>query len=328
MAFAQTPTVRQWWDVGDEVWIAVPAALGAAASYGAAGVLQHRATHRAPERPPLRPRLLLDLLRLGAFRTGALVGVLGFALQVVALRFGPLSLVQPILVTGVLFYLGIAWISGYRRPDLWLLLGAVLTLAGLCGFLVAARPGPGSSDLHPSDAFLLGLVLAVVVAACLAVSSRVSHEARAVPLAAATAVLFGVTAGLVSSLASSPAADVWQRWELYALIVVGPTGFLLSQNAYQTGQYGSVALAVMTVGDPLVAIGIGVIWLGQTLATGPLSSTVQVVALCLVTAGIAVLAERAQSLAEHIRAVSRQPSRMPPIERCVLCAMRVGSGKQ
>lgn len=296
-----------------DVWIAIPAALCAALSYGSAGVLQHRATHQAPERPPLRPRLLLDLIGLRAFRSGAVLAALGFILQVVALRFGPLTLVQPILVTGLLFYLGIASAMRKQWPDHWLLLGAVMTLLGLSGFLLAAEPKPGTGSLDSDDAFPLGLALAAAVAVCLAVSSRLGHEARTVPLAAATAVFYGVTAGLISSLVSVSSSDggvIWQKWELYAVIVVGPMGFLLSQNAYQTGLYGSVALAIMTVGDPLVSIGIGVLWLDERIDTGAVSAALQGIALTLMTAGVVVLAARAQSLAERLQ--SGQVREAPP----------------
>ena len=46
---------------GELLFIAVPAAMGAAMSFGVTGPLQNRATKRVPSREALRPSLLVDL---------------------------------------------------------------------------------------------------------------------------------------------------------------------------------------------------------------------------------------------------------------------------
>lgn len=103
--------------------VAVPAAVLAVACFGSAGYLQHRATHKAVVHKPLEPGLLADLIKRTELRVSVLLGAFGFLFPIVALRYRPLILVQPLLVTGVLFYLPIA-------P----------ALAGLSVFLVVARP--------------------------------------------------------------------------------------------------------------------------------------------------------------------------------------------
>ncbi|MGN6129843.1 MAG: DMT family transporter [Nocardioidaceae bacterium] len=288
--------------------IAVPAAVAAAAAFGGAGVLQHRATHQAPERPALSPFLLLDLVKLNAFRSGVILGALGFCLQVVALRYGPLGLVQPLLVTGVLFYLFFGAAYAHRHVDRGLVAGTMMSIAGLTAFLVVSRPVPGHGQFGSAAALPLGLGLVCVVVVCLLVASRVRKEMRSLPLAVATAVFYGVTAGLVRSIAEGGVG--WQmthRWELYALIVVGPTGFLLNQNAFQQGSVGSLALGTITVGDPLVAIGIGVAWFGELVATGPWHILGEVLALAVMVGGVFLLAARAQRLTERMEAERAVP---------------------
>lgn len=291
--------------------VSVAAAVAAAACFGTAGVLQHQATHETRLRRPLEPGLLADLVRLRSFRVSVVLGALGFASQVVALRYGPLILVQPLLVTGVLFYLVVASAMHHRRPDRALMLASLVVLGGLSAFLVVARPSGGADTFTGLAALPLGIALVGVVMACALAAAWMRDELRSLPLAVATAVCYGVTAGLVRSLTSqSFDTSLLTHWELYAAAVVGPAGFLLNQNAYQSGRVGSLALAIITVGDPLVAIGVGITWLGETLRTGPGPVVGQVVALGVLAFGVVLLARRARAVAERLQEAGVFPARI------------------
>src|SRR5699024_8760264 len=127
--------------------------------------------------------------------------------------------VQPILITGVLFYLGFAAALRRSAPDAGLVVGALLALAGLSAFLVIARPSTSDARFAGSAALPLGLGLIVVVAVCLFATSRLRHEFKAVPTAVATAVCYGVTAGLVRSLVTDVGVGIFGQWQLYAIAV-------------------------------------------------------------------------------------------------------------
>lgn len=285
-----------------DLFIGVPAAIAAAAAFGLAGYLQHGAARKTTNHGALRPRLLLDLVRFKQFKWSIVLSGAGFGLQVLALRFAPLSVVQPLLVTGVLFYLGFAALARHHRIDRGLMLGALMALAGLSLFLLVARPSEGDAQFQGSAALPLGLVLVGVVLACVALASRLSDELRALPLAVATGVFYGVTAALVRSLLATVSwSTLFTHWQLYAVIIVAPAGFLLNQNAFQVGSLGAVAVATITIGDPIVAIGAGVAWLGETLGGGPLSTLVEVFALMVMAVGVAVLTRRSQQIADKIR---------------------------
>jgi drug/metabolite transporter (DMT)-like permease len=293
--------------------VAVVAAIGAALCFGAAGVLQQAATHRIPERPALSPAILVDLITIPSFGLGVLLGAAGFALQVTALSFGALIVVQPLLVTGVLFYLLFAARIRRVNPDPGLLLGVLITLAGLSAFLVLARPSGGGGQIAVQDALPLGVGLVVIVLFCVGLASRISSERRTLPLAGATAVCYGVTAGLVRSLTTTGLdASVWRQWELYAVVLIGPAGFLLNQNAFQKGTVGSLALGIITVGDPLVSIAVGVVWLGEVLTAGAAAVVGQVVALAVLVAGVFVVCTRAQKVAEELQRASKHTEEALP----------------
>lgn len=285
------------------VWLAVGAAIAGAASFGTAGLLQKSASSQAPKEKTLRPQLLVELMRIRPFRWSVVLSILGFALQATALRFGPLGLVQPILVTGVLFYLGAAAVSQHRLPDPKLVGAAVLTTVGLAAFLLSADPGHGhgpSGARNTVGGIWVGAVLLGILVACL-ITAGLVRRYRAIPLAAASAICFGSTASLARSLLDAAnLQSPFGQWQLYAIIVLGPAGFLLNQNAFQAGRAGSVAVALITVGDPIVAITIGAAWLDEPLSSGTLRLAIDAAALVAITAGIVLLNVRAEAVSREV----------------------------
>ena len=76
--------------------VAVTAALLAAVAFAVAAVLQQAAASSVPDKQSLHPSLFLSLVRRPAWLAGAALDVASFAIQGVALAFGPLTLVQPL----------------------------------------------------------------------------------------------------------------------------------------------------------------------------------------------------------------------------------------
>lgn len=278
----------------ENLWVAVPAALGSAVSFGFTGALQHVATTRVKERPALRPALLLDLAREPIWLGSLVANLCGTGLQLVALDTGPLVLIEPLLVSGLLFAVLIRSLLGRRLPPSRVVLGASLCGAGLAVFSLLARPSGGAAYLSLGSALPLAIGLGVVLLACLAVASRYRGDRRAYALAAGAGVLFGVTAGLaklaLGQLTAHGLLSVLRDWPVYAVVVLGPTGFLLNQNAFQATRNMAPPLAIITVTDPLVSIGVGVLWLGEDLQPGPGPVLGQVFALLGLIAGVWLLA--------------------------------------
>ncbi|MGH3490309.1 MAG: DMT family transporter [Actinopolymorphaceae bacterium] len=290
------------------VAIAVPLAICAAASFGAAAALQQRAARRVPEAGLTSTRLLRDLLRQEGFIPSIGLAAMGFVLQGMALAFGPLALVQPLLITGALFFIGFACYLDRRPVDVVLVLAATLALAGLTAFILVARPETGSARFDTDGALPFALGLAVVVGVCLVLATRLSGDSRVLPLAVATAVCYGVSAGLLRSLASEFDGDLFAmagKWQLYALAVVGVAGFSLNQQAYQKGLLGTLAVATITVGDPAVSIGVGLAWLGESIRGGPAATVGEVLSLLTVAAGILLISARSQRLIQRRREQER-----------------------
>lgn len=278
--------------------VAVPAAVVGAALMGLASAAQGQAAHEVPEGKTLHPGLLVALAHRPLWLVGIAATIGGLLLQVLALGFGPLLLVQPLLVTALPFAAVFsAWLTR-RRPDGVVVLGALVCVAGLSAFLALARP-TGSSNELVSGVGPLAVVLGLVALLGLGLSSVLRGPGRVLGLALATGVFYGVTAGLMKVVAGQLRegwAVPFTQWALYTVCIVGPIGFLLSQNAFQQGQMISPALAVITTVDPLVGVAIGIGWMGESAASGAGVLAGELVAAAVIVAGIVVLSHRSSHL--------------------------------
>lgn len=308
---------------GVSLAIAVPAAVVGAACMGLASAAQARATKQVPISKTLHPRLFVDLARRPLWLIGIGATIAGLGLQVVALGFGPLILVQPLLVTALPFAGFFASFLAHRRFDRVMVFGAFTCVAGLSAFLLLAQPTGGTDHLIQSAPLArLALALGVFAVAGLVVSMTARGPARVLGLAGATGVFYGLTAGLMKVVAGElregPSVP-FEHWTLYAVCVVGPIGFLLSQNTFQQGTMVSPALAVITTVDPLVGVAIGVWWLGESAANGAGVLAGELVAALVIVLGIAILSRRADHLA-----VSATTVTAPQQESTSVAAEHVG----
>jgi drug/metabolite transporter (DMT)-like permease len=279
------------------------AAIAAALVFGAASVADQRSTKRVKRRGPLSPRIFVDLARQPLWLVSIVGTVVGFALQVVALRFGPLALVEPLLICDLIFAV---LINCYLR-NRWdgPLLGGVLAAAvGVAGFLAIARPTNGNSTVSFIVVLPLGAGLAAAVIGCLAVAAR-SETLRPLALALACGINYGVAAFLVKLVVSDVSGGLvglLTDWPIYALAVVGPLGFLLNENAFQQGTLIAPVLSIITVCDPLISIALAALWLDEKLNSTPAGIAGEVISLLLMVAGIVIVAHRAPQVSAPGRA--------------------------
>ena len=284
--------------------VAVASALGAALLLGIASVADQRSTKRVESRQAMSPRILLDLARQPLWLTAVGTNVAGFALQVVALDFGSLALVEPLLVCDLVFAVLIArYLARSGRPPVsprrtaGILAGVGAATAGVAGFLVIGQPSDGHPDVSVSVGVLVPLAvgLVVITGGCLAVANR-NRNLRPLALALACGVSYGVAAfavKLVTSEFGGGPGQVFTHWPIYLVAVVGPAGYILNQDAFQQGRFLAPVQAIITTADPVISIGLGVVWLGVRLHSGPADVFGEVASLMLMVAGIVLTARHA-----------------------------------
>jgi drug/metabolite transporter (DMT)-like permease len=251
---------------------AVPLALGAAAAFAVANVTQMRAARRVSAPPGVNPRLLARLVRNRAWLTGLAASVVGYCLQAIALFIAPVLLVQPLIVTGLLFALPLAAaLSGVRlhRRE-WA--GVGLVAAGITAFVVVGRPTGEATNLAGSSWLAITASIVVIVALLVVVAESRQHQPmlRASTLAAAASVCFGLLSVLTKVVGHQfrdhgiGALALAQPW---LLAVAAITGLLLQQTAFRIAPL-SVSLPVLDVGEPLVASLLAALALGETIGLG------------------------------------------------------------
>ncbi|SUE14183.1 Uncharacterised protein [Rhodococcus gordoniae] len=259
--------------------VAVLCALAAAALVAVGSIAQQSSAAAVPD----TDSLVGSLLRSPRWWAGILGDGGSYLLQVVALAFGSVLLVQPLLVASLLFALPLAAATTGRRVTrtTWLLAGALC--AALAVFLLVGNPTAGSGDPSAAHwALPLGAVLAVTAAAvALAV---LSPRLRALSFGIAAGILYGVTSAFtkhVTDLAEHGIGQLLGSWQTWTLVAAGAAAIYLQQRAFQAGTL-TASLPALTVGEPLAAIVLGTTVLGEHLrADGP--------ALILVGAAVAVM---------------------------------------
>ncbi len=245
--------------------VAAGLALVSAALFAVAAAAQQRAAQQVPDEHTRGLRLILVLLRRPLWWVGTFGDLGGYAAQAAALGVGSLLLVQPLLVTTLLFALPLAAWWGGRRLSRVDTTWAVLLAIALALFVVVAEPTAGVNRAPIAAWLPAAAVLGVVLAVCLAVAAARRGTARALLLAAATALAYGVTAALtkavVSLLDDGPVA-LLTAWETPGLVVAGVGGTVLSQSAFQAGGLAA-SLPIITAGEPVVAVVLGMAVLGE-----------------------------------------------------------------
>lgn len=253
--------------------------LGAALSFAVSTTLKHVSAEEVPEVSELRPNVLMRFVHATLshplWLAGMVADVGGLTLQVLALHYGALAVVQPLLVSGLVFSLLM------RRRERWHLsshevLWALVLVACLIGFLSlsgTAKPQPhhGADRLPAVIAAVVGVVIAL---ACIVLARRLRPAASSSALMGiAVGVVYAASAALlkgVSDVAVNGPLAVIECWQLYAVIVVGGIGLMLNQLAFQSGPLTASLPAIATV-DPLLSIVVGVLIYDEHIHRGPLA---------------------------------------------------------
>ena len=266
----------------------VVAAIGSALLYAVAAVCQQRAAAAQPMERSLRLSLLIHLLTRPLWLAGLVCDVGGFLLQFWALDHGSLVLVQPLLVSGLLFALPLgALVSNakMRRQD-WV--GALLTVSGLAIFLLVAQPDEGRPDASPLAWAILVPSILAVSGMMIFVAQRSTAARRAGLLAAAAGTLYGLTAALTKACANlldNGLKHLLSSWKPYALLTFGITGTVVDQSSYQAGPL-NWSLPILTIADPLVSIAIGAFVLGEGINVEGIAPLVEAAALVMMSVGV------------------------------------------
>jgi len=273
-------------------------ALGGAVLLAFGASLQHRgvadvrARVRDTARGSLQPVAALDLVRTRVWLAGILVTGLGMALNLVALRIAPLIVVQPLGVFAVIVAAVLDARSESRRIRPLAALGIALAVLGVGTFVTSATLTARNRAVSDVD---LAEILSTLGFAVVPLAAAVLLFARRFP--AVTSVLTaGILAGFVVTLAKAVIIRVtlgnfgWATWlGTFALLLVGVAAVYFTQRAYASGPV-HVIVAGLTIVDPVVAVGLGVLSLGEAARTPAWAVAMYIVSGAIAVLGVVLLA--------------------------------------
>jgi hypothetical protein len=295
--------------------VATLAALAAAALFAVAAAVQHRSAGLVSDADVGRTVGLAGFvsktLRHPLWIAGSLADIAGLGLHALALRDGPLALVQPLLVSGVVFALPLRQLLEHRRPRRQELAWAAALALGLVLFLTISTPTNAAQQ--PPDPIPTVISVALIglgILACWLVGRRATGPTAAVVLGAGAGLAFAGAAGLLKEsmdILDQGVGTLFTTWPLYALIVVGAIGLLLNQLAYQAGPL-RYSLPTITTVDPVISLVVAVAVFDERFRGAPPYLLGEAVGLGLVVAA-AVALTRSDPLGSPEPAAGAAPPR-------------------
>ncbi|MGY1581946.1 DMT family transporter [Streptomyces sp. MN13] len=263
--------------------LSVLLSIVSAVAYAGGAIVQEHVAASSPgeQYAPLR--------RAGWWAAVALNG-LGGLLHVVALAYGPLSVVQPLGALTIVFALPMAALFVGRKAGATAWRGAIMATVGLAGLLSLVGTSDAQSLGGPQQVAVFTATAVAVTALMIAGRAAHRHPAvRAMLLATASGIAFGMSSVFTKTVAVDWTGGVsaGDLPPLAAIGVLATAGLLLSQASYR-GAGLAAPLATLTVVNPVVAAAVGITMFGETFRYGT-TGTVLALGCGVVAAGGLIL---------------------------------------
>jgi uncharacterized membrane protein len=203
---------------------------------------------------------------------GLLAQILGVVLQAAALDRGRVAIIQPLLVTTIIWAMPLGYFLTHQTIVRRHIVGAALVVVGLAIFASVGDPAGGVDNAPTSEWIAAFLLLAAICGGLLLFGRRGGLSARAAVFGATAGILYGISATLMKPVVEELHADglggVLTDWELWVMAVAGLVGFYLQQVSLATGRLVP-SVATVSVANPVVSVLLGVLVLEERLDQPP-----------------------------------------------------------
>jgi hypothetical protein len=257
------------------------------------------------------PSSLLNLARQKWWLLGTFALLCGYAFQAVALANGRLAVIQPLLVTTIVFALPLGYLLTDQVIHRREVVGAAVVVLGLAGFTVIGEAAEGNDNAPAREWAVAVLVFSLIAGALLVAGGRGGVLRKAALYGASAGVLFGLSAALckptVEILGDDGAAAVLESWELYAFAAAGILAFVIQQVSLATGKLAA-SVATVSVCNPIVGILIGTLLLDERLAEPTWHKVVAYSALGVALVGAVLISMSTEGAKEESGALAPAPA--------------------
>lgn len=219
-------------------------------------------------RGSLSLKQIASLLLKPRWLSGTAFMALGIALQLAALSLAPLIVVQPVGAIALV----ITSLLNARATKTKLNRGTIIAIAlctlGIAAFVAMASGVANETILNDDRLREVLSVLGVILVAFIVLFFTVGKHAKALTYVVGAGVLYGFVATLAKVVIQRTYQAQFEWLTVFCLIaLVGAVllGSWFVQNAYSSGP-PDLVIAGLTVIDPLVAVSIGIVILGEATA--------------------------------------------------------------
>lgn len=252
--------------------VAALLALAAAVCFALAATLWQKAALDLEGVSFRRPLSFLVLVGQWMWLLGLLMQIVGVALQAAALDRGRVSIIQPLLVTTVIWALPLGYFLTHQTVGRREVVGAAIIVLGLAGYATFGDPAAGVDDASGAAWAMAIVVICLACVALLLFANRGTLSTRAAVLGTVAGLLYGLSATLmktvVEDLHAEGLADVIEGWEFWVWAAAGIVGFLFQQLSLATGKLVP-SVATVSVANPVVSVMLGALVLLERLDRDP-----------------------------------------------------------
>jgi len=244
-------------------------ALCAAFLFALAATLQQKGALGMGEVSLGSPASFVRLVRQTWWLLGTVALLGGYACQAVALDHGKLAVIQPLLVTTIVFALPLGYFLTGQVVNRREIVAAAFVVIGLAVFAVVGDAAAGDDSAPGWEWAIAIAVLAVAAGALLVAGGRGAAAQKAGMYGACAGLLYGLSASLWKPSGALLEADglggMLSSWEFWVFAAAGILAFLVQQVSLAAGSLAP-SVAMTAVVNPLVCIAIGTLLLEERLA--------------------------------------------------------------
>lgn len=276
-------------------------ALVAAFFFALAATLQQKGALGMGEVSLGSPSSLLRLARQKFWLLGTVALLVGYLFQAIALANGRLAVVQPLLVTTIVFALPLGYFLTSQEVHRREIFGAAVVVFGLAVFTAVGDAAKGNDNAPAREWAVAVLVFGAVAGVLLFLGGRGPASRKAALYGACAGVLYGLSASLckptVEIFGDGGVSAMLESWEFYAFAGAGILAFVVQQVSLATGMLAP-AVATVSVCNPLVSIVIGTLLLDERLAEPTWHKLVAYAGLGVALAGAVVISMATEGVKE------------------------------
>jgi drug/metabolite transporter (DMT)-like permease len=235
---------------------------------------------------------LLRLIAVPVWLLGTFVLLAGYATQGAALDRGKLVVVQPLLVTTIVWALPLGhWLTNQQVTPRQVL-GAGVVVVGLALFVLVGDPDAGVDNASASSFVIAAVVIGAIAAALLLwLRTKTSKALHAAVLGVCAGLFYGLSASFSKPVINDlhvSIADAAGDWRTWALLGFGFIAFVIQQLSLATGQLAP-AMASVSVANPAVSVILGIVMFEERLTRPGWHVVVALAALLAALGGAALI---------------------------------------